>query len=280
VQVTEPRSNDDLHPPGSYGPLRTYLNRLWGRRGYIVHVPRHDLRSRNMNSVLGNVWHLLNPILSITIYYLIFGLILDTRRGVEHFIAFLAIGVFAFQYTQKSTTAAAGSLVSNTGLLRSISFPRAMLPLTSVVTETLAFLPGILVFFAVAATSGADVRAAWLLVPLLVVLQLLFNVGAALIAARLTHGFRDIENLLPFVFRLLFYASGVLFSVDAYLDDDRLRILFIANPLFSMLALYRWAVLGMPAVWTELLAVGLWTVVLLVVGLHWFRRGEASYGSS
>lgn len=232
-----------------------------------------------MNTVFGNLWHLLNPVLSIAVYYLVFGVLLDTTRGVEYFIPFLAIGVFVFQYTQKSTTSGARSLVSNQGLLRSISFPRAMLPLTTVVTETLSFLPGVAVMIAVALIAGVPVQVAWLVIVPVIVLQFTFNVGAALISARLNHGFRDIENLLPFVFRLLFYGSGVLFSVDAYLDDPELRWVFIANPVFCFLALYRWALLDMPAQTAEVVSAIGWTAGLLVLGLWWFRRGEASYGS-
>lgn len=266
-----------LQPAGSYASLGVYIRRLWERREYIIHVPRNELRSRNMNTVFGNLWHLLNPALSIAVYYLIFGVLLDTTRGVEYFIPFLAIGVFVFQYTQKTATSAAKSLVKNQGLMRSISFPRAMLPLTTVVTETLAFAPGIVVFLAVTLLAGAPLSFTWLALAPLLVLQLVFNASLGLVTARLNHGFRDVENLLPFVFRLLFYASGVLFSVSAYLEDPGLRWLFIANPIYSFLALYRWAVLGMPAAWTEFASVLAWTVGLLIVGLVWFRRGEASY---
>jgi teichoic acid transport system permease protein len=231
-----------------------------------------------MHTMFGNFWNLLNPVLSIGVYYLVFGLLLGVTRGVEYFIPFLAIGVFVYQYTQRSTTQAARSLVANQGLLRSISFPRAMLPITTVLTETLAFIPGIVVFYTVAVLAGVPISPKWLLVLPLAVLQLFFNVGAAFVIARLNHSFRDIENLLPFLFRLLFYGSGVIFYVGAYLDDPGLRWVFIANPLFCFLALYRWAVLDMPAVWTEMASLGVWTIALVIGGLWWFRRAEASYG--
>jgi teichoic acid transport system permease protein len=100
-----------LVQPGSHGSVRVYLRRLWERREYAWHVPRSDLRSQQMNTVLGNAWHLLNPILSIAVYYVIFGLVLQTDRGVTNFIAFLAVGVFVFQFTQKSTTSGSNSIV-------------------------------------------------------------------------------------------------------------------------------------------------------------------------
>ena len=276
--ATLPDDLGDLQPAGSYASTGLYLRRLWERRAYLIHVPRSNLRSRNMNTVFGNLWNLLNPVLSIAVYYLIFGVLLGTTRGVEYFIPFLAIGVFAYQYTQRSTLQGAKSIVSNLGLLRTVSFPRAMLPVTTVLTETLTFLPTIAVALAVTLIAGAPVSLTWLLVVPIVVLHLMFNLGCALVVARLNHSFRDVENLLPFLFRLLFYGSGVIFSVGAYLEDPSLRWIFIANPLFSFLALYRWAILDMPVVWTELVSVLIWSVALLIGGMWWFRRAEASYG--
>ena len=73
--------------------------------------------------MLGNLWHLLNPALSIAIYYVIFGLLLDTTRGVDNFILFITIGIFVFQYTQRATTQGATSITQNLGLLKAIRFP-------------------------------------------------------------------------------------------------------------------------------------------------------------
>jgi len=269
----------ELRPPGSYGSLPSYIARIWDRRGYLVNVPRADLASRNQSTVLGNLWHLLNPALTIAVYYLVFGVVLDVTRGVEHFVAFLAVGVFVFQYTQKAITDSARSLNAKKGLLRSISFPRALVPLATTITETLAFIPGVAVMLAVTLLVGAPIRIAWALVVVLVLWQFLFNAGAGLLVARLAHQYPDVQNLMPYVFRLLFYGSGVLFLVDAYVDNPTLRALFVLNPVYCILSLYRWAVLGMPAQASEAVSFGVWTAVVVVVGFWWFRRSEATYGA-
>jgi len=268
-----------LHPPGSFAPLHIYLQRIWERRGYLAYGARTELQTRNQNTVLGNLWHLLNPVLGIAVYYLVFGLLLDTTRGVEYFLAFLAIGVFVFQFLNKSVTSCAGCLRRNVGLIRSITFPRAIVPMSTIITELLAFLPGVVVMLAVTLLTGAPVLLSWLAIIPLTALLVAFNTGAGLIAARMNHQFPDFENVLPFVFRLLFYGSGVLFAVDAYLDTSGLLWLFVANPVYSFLTLYRWAILGMGAYGWELVSVVAWTVGLLAAGFVWFRNGEASYGA-
>jgi teichoic acid transport system permease protein len=269
---------DGLREPGFHGSWRTYAGQLWARRDYLWNVPRSELRSQQMNTALGNIWHLLLPLLSIGIYYLIFGLIVRTDRGIDNFIAFLAVGVFTFQFTQKSVTSGASSLVKNRGLLRSISFPRAMLPLTSVITEALAFLPGLAVIFFTTVVSGGEVRLTWLALLPILVLQFVFNTGASLVFARATSMFDDVKNLLPFLFRLLFYCSGVLFSVEAYVKSDLALFLFNLNPIYDVITLSRWAVLGTSVdPWCVVFLAG-WAVISLVAGLIWFRRAEATYG--
>ena len=269
---------EGLHEPGFHGSWRSYVAQLWARRDYLRNVPRSELRSQQMNTALGNVWHLLLPLLSIGVYYLIFGLVIRTDRGIDNFIAFLAVGVFTFQFTQKSVTTGANSLVKNRGLLRSISFPRAMLPLTSVITEALAFIPGLIVIFATALLSGGNVRWTWLVIIPIFLLQIMFNTGAALVAARATSMFNDVKNLLPFIFRLLFYCSGVLFSVEAYIGSDLGRFLFNLNPIYGIISLSRWAILGTPVDVMVVLFLVAWAFITLLGGLIWFRRAEATYG--
>lgn len=270
---------DGLHPPGSHGSWSAYARQLWQRRDYAWHVPRNELRSQQLNTALGNLWHLFNPALSIGIYYLIFGLVIRTDRGVDNFIAFLAVGVFTFQFTQKSVMTASRSITKNRGLLRSISFPRALLPITSVITEALAFIPGVVVMFSATILSGASVRWTWILLIPLFALQLVFNIGAAMIAARANHAFEDVYNVLPFLFRLLFYCSGVLFAVEAYVTTDLARAAFYFNPLYDVIALARWAILGREVSSWALVGFVAWSVLLAAGGLVWFRRAESRYGA-
>ena len=121
--------------------LIPYLRELWGRRSYIWYVAANELRSRQITTVLGNLWHLLNPALTIAVYYVIFGLLLKTTSGVDNFFLFLTIGLFLFQFTQKATIDGAKSIVDNIGLSRrSISRGRSCRS-RSTVTESLATLP-------------------------------------------------------------------------------------------------------------------------------------------
>ena len=205
----------DAHAAMKLGP---YLRDLYERRSYVWYESVSELRNRQVTNVLGNLWHLLNPALNIFVYYLIFGLLLKVDRGVDNFILFLSTGLFVFQLTQKSTTDGARSIIGNKGLLRAIKFPRAMLPTTAAVTEMLSSLPSFAVLFVIALLTGESPSIRWLLIAPLLVVQFVFNLGASLIAARLTTHFVDVIQILPFFFRLLLYGSGVIFSADAYVE--------------------------------------------------------------
>ena len=258
--------------------LRPYLRELWSRRSYLWYVSTSELRSRQITSVLGNLWHLLNPALTVAVYYLIFGLLLKTTRGVDNFILFLTIGLFLFQYTQSTTINGAKSIVGNIGLIRAIHFPRALLPITATVTETLASASKLLVIVAVALLTQEAITWRWLMLPGVIALMFVFNIGAALTAARQTSHFRDTTQILPFVFRLLLYASGVIFSVDAYTaDNPGLQALFTLNPLYCFITLGRWCIMaGNLDIWLVVSAT-VWSFALSIGGFLWFRMAEERY---
>jgi teichoic acid transport system permease protein len=272
--VVPPAGMRDAHEAARLAP---YLREIRGRGSYLWYVSASELRSRQITNVLGNLWHLLNPALTILIYYVIFGLLLKTTRGVENFFLFLTIGIFLFQYTQKSTTEGAKSIVSNVGLIKAIRFPRALLPITSTVTETLASLTTFAVVYVIALMT-TSITWRWLLFPAVVGLMLVFNLGAAMIAARMTTHFRDTTQILPFVFRLLLYASGVIFSVEAYAaENPAVRFLFVLNPMYCFITLGRWCLMAGDFQVSLLLSASIWTAVVLVVGFLWFRAGEERY---
>jgi teichoic acid transport system permease protein len=176
---------DTLHPElsklGVRPPLGTYLRECWRRRDFARAIAEGELRSQNMDTVLGNLWHVLTPLLLAGVYVLIFGIILDTSRGVENTIAFLVIGVFVYHYSQKSVMGGAKSVVANEGLIRSIRFPRAILPLSTVLGHALAFVSPFVVMLLIALATGETPGVAWLLLLPIVLLLTVFNIGAAFV---------------------------------------------------------------------------------------------------
>lgn len=270
----------DLIRVGEPLSLSEYLKRLWSHRHFMMRVPLEDLRAQNSHTFLGSIWLVLNPLLQVGVYFLVFGLIIPMDRGVDQYLVFLTIGVFVFFYSQRVISECTRSLVINMGLIRTIHFPRAVLPISAMTGQALAFIPVFIVMSIVVLAYGNWPNFKWLLILPVFIIQNTFSLGIGLIGSRINHSYRDLENLLPFVFRLLFYISGVLYSVDSVVEDDFWRAIFLLNPMYCLVSLWRWVLVGTSTGEEVWLATGIWSFLALVVGLAFFRSRETTYGGT
>jgi ABC-type polysaccharide/polyol phosphate export permease len=205
-----------LQPSAARPPLIEYLRRIWRRRYFVTGFATAQNVAMYTEARLGQVWQILTPLLNVAVYYLIFGLILNTKRGVPDFIAFLVIGVFIFNFTQRSFIISSRVMWDSLPLIRALYFPRACLPLGYVLIELQQLAISLIVIFATVLAVGQPVTWYWLLIIPVLIMQTLFNIGAAFILARFGAGFDDVSQLLPFIVRTWFYASGVMFSIQTF----------------------------------------------------------------
>ena len=127
-----------LQPSDQASKMSIYFAQVWKRRHFIWVMTSERFRSRNLDTYLGKIWNVLNPLLTVLVYYLIFGVVLGVNRGIENFALWLTIGVFSFRFTQASVIQASSSISSRIGLVRALKFPRLALPISSVLGELLA----------------------------------------------------------------------------------------------------------------------------------------------
>lgn len=258
---------------------RTYLREAWRRREFAIVVPAQDLRAQNMDTTLGQLWHLVNPALLVGVYFLVFGVIIDTRRGVDNFLGFLIVGVVLFHLTQRVTLEASTSITQNMGLIRSIQFPRILLPAASVNGQTAAFVPALALAILAVLATGELPTLRWLALPAVLVAQFAFNFGTALLVARIGTTLPDLRQILPHLFRLLFYGSGVIFSVDAFVQNAAWRRAFALNPLYDIITCARWCLLGEPVDPWVVAGLVMWCIVMPAIGFWVFHRSEQRLGA-
>jgi teichoic acid transport system permease protein len=258
-------------------PLSAYLRSVWRMRDFILALPVSQLRSRDANTALGSFWHLLNPLVLAATYYLVFGVLFDARDDVDNYVGFLITGLFVFYYSQKCLTGGAGTILQNAAIIRSINLPRAAFPIGSVVAETLSHGSALATLLAILLVTGEDMGPTWLLVLPALLLQIGFNLGLAFWVGRLTFYFRDMQNLLPYVTRLLLYLSGVFFTA-VRVPEGALRTLFDLNPLQVFISLNRSILLDHSVDLNTWAAAGVWAVFSLVSGFVFFWWRENSYG--
>lgn len=257
-----------------------YVREIWERRDFLLALPQEELRSTHRNTFLGNLWHIGNPVLTVVVYYLVFGLFLGTRAGVDNYVLWLTTGVFAFGLTTSTILGGATSIVSESGLMRSFRFPRAIVVLASTIGNVMTFGFQLMVLLALAVVTGEGISARWVLLPVVVAAQTVFNLGGAFIAARLNDTFSDIQQLIPFVFRLLQFVSGVMIPVSTQIETlpPWIARAIELNPLVPLISMYRWALMGESMSIGGVVSVCVVGVLLVTVGFHFFRSSENRYG--
>ena len=253
---------------------------MWGRRAFAVAMPMEQVRATHQNTLLGNLWHLVNPVLTVIVFYVVFGVFLRVDRGIDNYLLWLTVGVFTFGLTSRTVVAGATSIADGAGLMRAMRFPRALLPMSAVLGRLLTFGFELAAIAAVALVTGQGLSRRLLALPVVLVVHTAFNLALAFVAARLNDAFRDVQQLIPFVFRLLQYVSGVMFPVRQYLEGESglIRRIVSLNPLVQLLDLYRWVFLGTPVDLVRVTELVVITAIGLVVAFRFFRVNELAYG--
>jgi teichoic acid transport system permease protein len=202
-----------LRLSGARPSLVGYLTALWQRRHFIVGYATARNVSMYTEAKLGQVWQVLTPLLNSLVYYLIFGILFSAAKGVNNYPAFLITGVFVFAFSERSIVTGSNVMRANLQLIRALYFPRASLPLAYVIVELQQMLVGMVVLVAIMLFSSQWPSWYWFLLVPAVLLQTLFNTGAALIVARLGGSLADVSELIPFFLRISRYFCGVMYLI-------------------------------------------------------------------
>jgi teichoic acid transport system permease protein len=271
-----------LQRAGARLPVEEYSRRLWQRRWFVIAYATASNSVGYERSFLGQAWQVLTPLMNIVVYYLIFGLLLHTNRGVPNFIAFLSVGVFLFSFCQQSLISGSRAITGNLGLVRALQFPRAVLPLSTTLVALLQLIYSLIVMVPILLLSGVTPSLRWLQLLPAVALQTMFCLGLAFTVARIGARIPDTTQLLPFVSRVWMYGSGVMYSVAVFAKGHPSWVMSVltSNPGYVFLALARHALLTNVSVTpkTWILAV-VWAVGTLTLGYLYFWRGEEAYGN-
>ena len=264
---------------GARPALFDYLSQAWQRRDFAFTLSLYANQAANARNRLGRWWVVLLPTIQAMVYGLIFGVILGSSRP-DNFIPFLFTGVFLFSFFAGSFQSGASAVTGNVGLVRSLSFPRMLLPFSAVLRQFFNLLPQIGLLLVTLLVFQQDVTLAWLaLIPILI-LMTLFATGLALIAARLTVQIRDLSKVIPFVTRVIFYTSGIFYSLEKVLGNYPVVLQIMQfNPFYDFIELARGALVeGYKMSAFLWLACTAWAFGLLILGVIFFWKAEERYG--
>ncbi|WP_372341467.1 ABC transporter permease [Streptomyces sp. CC224E] len=275
-----------LSVSGARPSLPAYVRQLWQRRHFISSFSTAKLTAQYSQAKLGQVWQVLTPLLNAAVYYLIFGKLMGTSRGVPDYIPFLVTGVFVWTFTQSSVMAGTKAISGSLGLVRALHFPRASLPISYCLQQLQQLLFSMCALVVILLATGVPPAVSWLLAVPALTLQFTFNTGLALIMARLGSKTPDLAQLMPFLLRTWMYASGVMWSLT-HLTAGRdvpavVTTLLQINPAAVYIDLMRFALIDSftagqlpPHIWA--LAAG-WALLAGVGGFIYFWKAEETYG--
>ncbi len=277
-----------LRQVGVRPPLRDYIRDTWRRREFAKTLATSSAFAENQNSYLGQLWAILNPTMNAFVYFLIFGVVLQLTRGQENGIGFIVVGTFMYRFFSESATGGAKSVQKNLNLVRALHFPRSLLPISTVMANLAGLVPAVFVMCAFVLGSAVlpsvtfgGVDWEWLLIVPAVGLLYVFSTGVAFMLGRVVERVPDVGNLLPFVLRILMYASGVIFPIDRYISEPVLSAIMGYQPVAVYLNLARQALLNEPNIpldWSLWAWGAGWAVLFFLVGFVFFWRAEARYG--
>ncbi|MEW2584506.1 ABC transporter permease [Streptomyces virginiae] len=271
---------------GARPTLPRYIAQLWQRRHFVSAYANARMQATYSTAKLGQVWHLVTPLLNAAVYYFIFGIVLKASHGVPDYVPFLITGIFVWDFISSSVNAGTRAVHSNLGLVRALHFPRASLPISTVVQLFQQLLVSMAALVILLLAFGQRPGAAWLLAVPALLLTALFAAGCAMIMARIGSKSPDVSQLMPFVLRTWMYSSGVMWSIDQMLGKNDLPHWVLTalkvNPPAVYIDLMRFALIdSFPAhalphhVW--LLAAG-WALLAGVGGFIYFWKAEEAYG--
>lgn len=269
-----------LGPVSARPPLFAYIRDVAKRWPFIRTMATSQLDAKHGKDRLGSAWLILTPLLNAGTYFIVFGLLLQTRKGIDNYIGFLVVGVFLFQYTVATINQGSRVMAANRKMIQSLSFPRAVLPVSLVLRQFLAVIPalGVMVVLVLAIPPHAELSWRWLLMIPLLLVQTMFNLGVVLILARVVAKVNDISNVLTFTTRALMYFSGIFYSFERFADNPPLQAVLELNPVAAFLTIARDCLLYNTATdishWIVAVA---WSLPLFVIGVVVFWRAELEY---
>jgi teichoic acid transport system permease protein len=281
--AAEPTRTDEfnavrhVYEPHSIGlpPLRPYVREVWRRREFAFEMARTSLRAQHYDTVVGQLWLVLNPLLLACVYYLLVDII-GLRTGGISFFAHLMACLFVFHFVTDAIRQAVRSVTGGGRLILNTAFPRILLPTASVIVAFKRFLPTVVIFIpaAIIASLPFGPHLLWLL-PVFGLFVVLTAGLAMLVAAGQVY-FRDLKNFLQYALRMWLYASPILYFASRV--PERYEFLLILNPLAPLLTAWSDIIdFGRAPQGTDLALGAAWAFSLFALGALFFISREREF---
>lgn len=257
------------------GWLAINLRELWEYRELLYILAWRDVKVRYKQTVIGALWVILQPIMTMALFSVIFGLFAKLPSNGIPYPIFVLTGLLPWQLFARALSDSSTSLVSNQSLVSKVYFPRIMIPLASVLAGMVDFGIAMVILVLMMLVYGVVPTAAILTLPLFLLLAIISAMAVGLWLSALNVKYRDVMYTIPFLTQFWFFATPIAYSSS--IIPERWRGLFGLNPMAGVVEGFRWALLGAAPPGAMLAVSVAIVIVLLVGGLIYFNRTEDSF---
>ncbi|MEM1145781.1 MAG: ABC transporter permease, partial [Pseudomonadota bacterium] len=232
-----------VHIKASQGWAPLSLGELWSYREVVYFLTLRELKARYKQTVLGAAWAVLQPIVQMVIFTVIFGRVAKLPSDGIPYPIFSFAALVPWTFFANSVTKASLSLVSGSNMVSRIYFPRLALPLASIMATTLDFALAFLVLLALMVAYGTVPTANVIWLPFLLVLAVATAMGVSFALAALNVQFRDVKHVVPFLIQTWMFATPVVYPASM-IKDPFWSVIYALNPMVGVIEGFRWALLG------------------------------------
>ncbi|MFC4261257.1 ABC transporter permease [Ferruginibacter yonginensis] len=267
-------------PSASLFDLR--LKEVWRYRDLLLLFVKRDFTAQYKQTVLGPLWHFIQPIFTTVVFLLVFHSIANIPTDGIEVIPFYMSGIAIWNYFSSCLTGTSSTFVANAHIFGKVYFPRMVIPLSNVMSNVVKFgiqfilLLAVMVWFGFK-TGHFYISFTWLLLPVLVLMMAGMGLGLGIIISSLTTKYRDFTVLIGFAVQLLMYATPVVYPLS-YLQNKSYQWVIAANPLTPIVEAFRYALFGKGSFdGLHLMYSGIFIIVTLFIGTMIFNKVERGF---
>jgi len=231
-----------------------------------------DIKVLYAQTILGFLWAILQPLIQIVIFTIVFGKIARVSSDGIPYILFATVAIIPWTYMSQAMTESSQSLVKDQHMLGKVYFPRLAFPMTPILAKLIDF--GISLIIIVGAILYYRVAPTWnlLLLPALIIMMVSVPAGVGMWLSALAIRFRDVKHAMPFVVRMLIYSAPIVYSASSV--PETYRIIYSLNPIVGVIEGYRACLLGTPVPWLYVAPGMITAAILFITGASYFKRME------
>ena len=252
------------------------LDELWAYRELVGFLIWRDIKVRYKQTALGIAWAVLQPLVTMVLFSVIFGRVAKLPSDGVPYPLFTFAALLPWQMFAGGISSAANSLVGNSGLITKVYFPRLIVPVAAVCATLVDFVISFGMLLLLMAWYGVHITSAILVLPAFVLLALVTASGAGLWLSAMNVRFRDVQYALPFLIQSWLFVSPVAYSASL-VPANAWRTIYAFNPLVAVIQGFRWAILGADPPTPFVLPSIASTLVLAISGFIYFSRMEDTF---